>query len=58
MSEKQDLLEITSTGERLAKEMSILARENRTLQTFLFLQQRAKNDKPGDGGITPRISPN
>ncbi|MBM4405119.1 MAG: hypothetical protein FJ039_02915 [Chloroflexi bacterium] len=56
--EKQELLKITSAGERLTKEASILARENRTLQTFLFLKQRAKNDKPSDGDTTIRISPN
>ncbi len=56
--EKQELLEITSASERLAKEASILARENRTLQAFLYLQQRAKNEKPGGDDITTRISPN
>ena len=58
MQEKQGLLEITSASERLAKEAGLLARENRALQTFLYLQQRAKNDKPGDDDIISRISPN
>ena len=58
MPEKQQLLELTQAEQRLHREASILARENRTLQTFLYLREQSKKEPPGQGPFSPRISPN
>ena len=58
--EKQELLEMASTGERLQREATILNRENRTLQTFLYLRKhgRAKKGPDDQGDLRSRISVN
>ena len=57
MPEKQALLELPRADERLRAEAAILARENRALQTFLYLKQQEKSRlDPGD--LQGRISLN
>ncbi len=48
MPEKQKLLELTRTDERLKAEASILSKENRALQTFVYLREQQKRDPPQD----------
>ena len=57
MPEKQQLLELRGVFERLRKEATILTRENRALQTFVYLQGR-RHDQPDQADFTPRFSPN
>jgi Lon protease-like protein len=57
MSEKQELLELTQADKRLRREASLLARENRTLQAFLYLRERSKG-QPSGGNLQDRISRN
>ena len=57
MPEKQQLLELSGVFERLRKEATILARENRALQTFIYLQGQ-RQDPPDQTDFTPRISLN
>ncbi|MBI3744704.1 MAG: LON peptidase substrate-binding domain-containing protein [Chloroflexi bacterium] len=58
--EKQELLEMVSTDERLQREATILNRENRTLQTFLYLRKHgpAKKGPDDQGDLQSRISVN
>lgn len=56
--EKQALLEIAAAEERLRIELRILARENRALQTFLYLHNQSQSQQPGSGELGKRISPN
>ncbi len=59
MAEKQKLLEVSQANERLKLEAGLLARENRTLQTFLYLREQSKKKAPPDqGSLSGRISPN
>lgn len=59
MPEKQQLLEVARTDERLRAESNILMRENRALQTFMYLRQQAKKEPPPEqGSFSSRISPN
>lgn len=58
MREKQQLLEATSTLERLKAEATILERENRALQTFVYLSQQSKKTGPEEGGASHRFSQN
>ena len=58
MPEKQELLELTQAGERLRREATLLARENRALQAFLYLRKTSKQGQPGGGNLQDRISPN
>jgi Lon protease-like protein len=60
MPEKQRLLEITAAEERLKTEAAILARENRALQTFMYLrdQQQKGPQGPQDQGPWGRIYTN
>ncbi|MEE9285545.1 MAG: LON peptidase substrate-binding domain-containing protein [Dehalococcoidia bacterium] len=56
--EKQQLLEVARTDDRLQRELSFLNRENRTLQTFLYLRKRAREAPPDQTSLANRISPN
>jgi Lon protease-like protein len=56
--EKQRLLETPRADERLQKELSLLMRENRTLQTFLYLRKQSGGQPPEEGQLGRRISPN
>lgn len=59
MGEKQKLLEVTEASARLKLEAGLLARENRTLQTFIYLREQSKRRGPPDqGSLSGRISPN
>ena len=58
MPEKQELLELTQAGERLRREATLLARENRALQAFLYLRKTSKKGQPGGGNLQDRISLN
>lgn len=46
MPEKQKLLEMASAEDRLKAEATILARENRALQTFIYLRDQAQKEPP------------
>lgn len=46
MPEKQKLLELTRTDERLKAESVILSKENRALQTFVYLREQQKKEPP------------
>ncbi len=58
MPEKQALLEEPLASERLQREAALLARENSTLQTFIYLRSQQKREPPGPGDLQRRISPN
>jgi Lon protease-like protein len=58
MPEKQELLELTQAGKRLRREATLLNRENRALQAFLYLRKTAKKVQPVGGNLQDRISPN
>lgn len=58
MPEKQRLLEVQRAEERLRAEAAILARENRALQTFLYLRDQAKKEPPQQDNFSGRISQN
>lgn len=58
MLEKQTLLEVPNTSERLKREAQMLARENKALQAFLYLKQQRKSTPEGHGNLSDRISPN
>ena len=58
MPEKQRLLELSQADERLRMEASILARENRALQAFVYLKQQSKKEPPEAGQFSGPISPN
>ena len=58
MAEKQTLLEEPLARERLQREAALLARENSTLQTFIYLRAQNKQDPPGPGDLQRRISSN
>ena len=58
MPEKQALLEEPLARERLQREAALLARENSTLQTFIYLRAQQKQDPPGPGDLQRRISSN
>ncbi len=58
MPEKQRLLEVAAADERLRAEMTILTRENRALQTFLYLRDQAKKEPPQQDSPAWRISKN
>lgn len=56
--EKQQLLEIERTDLRLQRELGILGRENRTLQTFLYLRKRGQEQPSDENPLLRRISHN
>lgn len=58
LQEKQRLLEHSSAGDRLKAELTILARENRALQAFIYLRDQAKKDPPQQGSSPWRLSKN
>ena len=57
MPEKQQLLEMTQADQRLRAESSILSRENRALQAFMYLKDQQKKAPSGDD-LEGRISLN
>ena len=57
MPEKQTLLELPRADERLRAEATILARENRALQTVLYRKQEEQSRRDL-GNLQGRISPN
>ena len=58
MPEKQKLLELAGAEDRLKAEATLLARENRALQTFLYLRDQAKKEPPQQDSLARRISKN
>ncbi len=58
MPEKQMLLEEASVTERLKREASMLARENKALQALLYLKQQRKSEPGAPSDLSDRISPN
>ena len=58
MAEKQTLLEEPSTSERLKREATMLDRENKALQTFLYLKRQGKSAPGEQDELSDRISPN
>jgi Lon protease-like protein len=56
--EKQRLLETQRADERLQQELSLLMRENRTLQTFLYLRKQSGGKPSAPDQLDRRISPN
>ena len=58
MPEKQRLLELDQAVDRLRLEASILTRENRALQTLIYLRDQAKKEPSSGDGFSSRISRN
>lgn len=58
LPEKQQLLEIAAAKDRLHAELNMLARENRTLQAFIYLRDQAKKEPQQKDSLSWRISNN
>ena len=58
LQEKQRLLELSIAEDRLKAELSMLVRENRALQAFIYLRDQTKNDPPQQDSYPWRHSRN